>query len=173
MTPGVPPKDYVYANARSQYNLKPVMVIYLVAKMEAKWRCQLLVIDCIVSNKHSLLQNMNLRQHGTIVSLNGIPLATWISVLQSVLMLEHSKQWLAQRACNMGPMLVGQPHEACRVYVGPGSIGVVLSKETKNAQFCHKGLQLLIMSMAHSCTGLIPGVHKKLASSQSQGQLAF
>jgi hypothetical protein len=70
-------------------------------------------------------------------------------------------------------MLAGQPHVACRVYIGPGSIGVVLSNETKNAQFCHKGLQLLIMIMAHSCNGLIPEVHQKLARSKSQGQLAF
>jgi hypothetical protein len=50
-------------------------------------------------------------------------------------------------------MLVGQPHVACRVYIGPESIGVVYINETNNAQFCNNNLQLVIMSMAQSCNG--------------------
>ena len=36
MTLGVPQKDNVFGSARSQYDLEPVMVIDLVAEMEAK-----------------------------------------------------------------------------------------------------------------------------------------
>jgi hypothetical protein len=35
MTLGVPHKDDVYASARSQYNLDPVLVLDLVAEMKA------------------------------------------------------------------------------------------------------------------------------------------
>ena len=118
------------------------MVIHEVAKMVAQWPGQLMVIDCIVSNRHLLLQNMNLQQHGTFVGFYWIQMGTWLIVIQSVLMMEHSQQWLAPCACNMGPMLVWQSFEKCRVYIRSGSIGMVFSNGTKKAQFCHKGVQL-------------------------------
>ncbi|NBR24834.1 MAG: hypothetical protein EBU08_13900 [Micrococcales bacterium] len=70
-------------------------------------------------------------------------------------------------------MLAGKPHVACQVYIGPDIIGVFLSNVSKNAQFGHQGLQLVIKSMAHSGFGLIPNVDRKLARSLSLGQLGF
>ena len=84
-----------YASARSQYNLEPATVINLVAEMEAKWPCQLVDMDCIVSNEHSLLQNMIFLQHGTVVGLNGVQVGTWTTVLHSVLLLNiPNSEWV-------------------------------------------------------------------------------
>ena len=52
-------------------------------------------MDCIVSNKHSLLQNMIFLQHGTVVGLNGVQVGTWTTVLHSVLLLNiPNSEWV-------------------------------------------------------------------------------